>query len=249
MRNILIAYSGKAKSGKTTCSNLLKKYIHEHDLAERLIDGSKYNYLNNPNTFRVQIHSFATKLKEIAHDIFSWDGSKENVMLPRPEGMFDGPDQIPAPDKGRQLLVNIGKKFREIRPTIWLDYVINNIKKIDQNDCVEETLFVIDDLRYRNELNAAKTFHSCVSVRITRKVGALDLDDQSEKDLDNSEFDFYIDNDGTMDELKIKVAKLYQDIMERYNDPAYKFAGVKHGNPELDKLEKDIKQNLTGWSE
>jgi len=247
MRNILIVASGKAQSGKTTFSQILRDYIHNKDISEHMKDENSFTYLNAPGVSRVQVHSFATALKDIAKKYFNWDGSKENVMLPAPPGTKDA-TELPAPDKGRQLLINIGKKFREIRPSIWLDYVINEIKRIDkEKDTVDGTIFVIDDLRFKNELILSKTFHSCVSVRITRKEGALNLDDISETDLDDASFDYYIENDGTKEEFREKIAKLYDDIIEKYNDPAYRFQNVKFSDKEAAEIETQVKK-LNEWS-
>ena len=230
MRNTLIVFSGKAQSGKSTSAGLVRDIINE--------DKDKHEFPWTAAT----IHSFATALKDIARQYFGWNGSKEIIMRP----VVGGRDisEEPVPDIGRTLLLNIGKKFREIRPTIWVDYVINNIKNDDKN--AKDTLFLIDDMRFKNELNLAKTFHSCVSVRITRKEGALDLDDVSEKDLDDSTFDYYIDNDGTQEELKAKLKKLIKDIEAKYNDPACQFEQVRHGLRAAAELDTQL-QGLT-WN-
>ena len=229
MRNTLIVFSGKAQSGKTTCSQLFRDYVHYRDLAEKSVDTDKYPYLNTPGAMRVQIHSFATALKDIAKKYFNWDGDKgiyyqtftkdTGALTLTAGGVTYTPDtvQMPVADRGRTLLLNIGKKFREIRPSIWLDYVINNIKSIDKDthNTIPDTFFVIDDMRFKNELIEAKTFHTCYSVRVSRTEGALDLDDISERDLDNAEFDFYIDNNGSREDLTNKLAELYNKIEAR----------------------------------
>lgn len=208
MKNILIVFSGKAQSGKSTSAGLLKQYLDE-----QIVANNPSIHSNRLGDSPVQIHSFAKALKEIAKEYFGWDGSKEIFYEPNPDG--PGPRGaerafLPVPDKGRTLLLNIGKKFREIRPTIWVDYVINNIKRIDKE--VSNTVFVIDDLRFKNELALAKTFHTCVSIRLQRDEGALDLDDISEKDLDDATFDYYLKNNGSQEELKQNLGKLFEEI-------------------------------------
>jgi len=94
--NILIC--GKMCSGKSTlCSSIREMY---------------------PQYIKT---AFASKVKEIAKDLFFMD---ENI-------------------KDRDLLINIGSKMREINPDVWVDYVIKNCKA-DEN-------IIIDDLRYYNE--------------------------------------------------------------------------------------------------
>ncbi len=177
MKNILIVFSGKAQAGKSTSANVLKKLIET----------------NHPN-LKVEIFSFASKLKQIARELFFWDNSKELYYLPS-----DINKQNPLPDVGRQLLINIGQKMRDIRPTVWVDYVIRSIKDKDKE--VTDTIFIIDDLRFKNELNLAKTFHDCISIRLSRP-SSLNLTDISEVDLDNETFDYYIENNFDLEKLQ-----------------------------------------------
>ena len=70
------------------------------------------------------ITSFAKKLKEIAKDLFGME------------------------NKDRKLLIDIGKKMREIDKDVWVNYTIkenNNYQNI-----------IIDDVRYLNEINKLK---------------------------------------------------------------------------------------------
>ena len=53
--------------------------------------------------YEAQQYSFAAPLKKLATDLFFWDGSK---------------DMLPEQDKGRNLLIQIGNKMRDIR-SIW----------------------------------------------------------------------------------------------------------------------------------
>lgn len=49
--------------------------------------------------------------------------------------------------KNRDLLQKIGQKFREIKPSIWVDYAMNRTKEFDK--------VVISDLRQKNEYSIA----------------------------------------------------------------------------------------------
>lgn len=70
--------------------------------------------------------SFADKIKEIARELFSMR------------------------HKDRQLLQDIGSKMREIRSSVWIDYVIGTIIKKGY------THIVIDDVRFEDEIQALK---------------------------------------------------------------------------------------------
>lgn len=205
MRNVLIVFSGKAGSGKSTSAKLLKQIIDK-----QAVDKSPSIHSNRLGGSRVEIHSFAAALKIIATEYFGWDGNKDFHYAPDSN---PSEDREPLPDKGRQLLINIGQTFRKIRPTVWVDYVINNIKKSDSNNL--DKVFIIDDLRFQNELALAKTFHTCISIRLARPE-QLDIKDISEVDLDGAEFDYKIVNDGDMKKLEQQLTETFNLITEKY---------------------------------
>lgn len=200
MKNILVAFSGKAQSGKTESSNILK------DLVEK--DGYEFHKI-----------SFASALKEIAKEYFDWDGDKE-IYYGLPGMIPVGPlpstmsmDHAPLPivqDKGRQLLINIGKKFREIRPTIWADIGYRRIMKMNAEK-PEGRVFCIDDLRFKNEINIVNNVPRSTIIRLLRPHGQLDIDDISEKDLDDMVFPNTVINEGTLGNLAEKVEAVYKN--------------------------------------
>ena len=96
-----------------------------------------------------QLFSFAEKLKSVTHDLF-WDqfevvGGKENTV-----------SQL---HKNRSLYVDVGQRMRDIDPDIWTKYVLKEIKT--------QTI-IIDDLRFKNEMNALKKEDELVKLNITR---------------------------------------------------------------------------------
>ena len=262
MRNVLVVFSGKAQSGKSTSSAILRDIIIEQQIEElnlredisgvertedgcisfvEIMDGRPQGTFVGP---RAEIFSFATALKKIAKEYFNWDGDKGiyyekkmvgGLMQPKWYPMADSiaqlskmpmpkfPEEyemtngkledVPIPDRGRQLLINIGQHMRAIRPTIWVDYVINRIKK--QGAEGSDKVFIIDDMRFKNELNLAKTFDACVSIRLTR-TSQLDINDTSENDLDDATFDYYIENNGDEVDLKSKISGLFEQIKLKY---------------------------------
>jgi hypothetical protein len=214
MKNVLIVFSGKAQAGKSTCSNLLKEILDERRRADAVAKNGKATPRPHSN---VHIHSFAKALKEIATNYFGWSGDKKIYMKTK-EGIVEAKDVDydfePIPDQGRQLLINIGQAFRGIRPTIWVDYVINNIKTHSKDNHAgvnSNQVYLIDDMRFKNELELAKTFDKCVSIRITRP-SSLNIDDISENDLDDAKFDHYIENNGNMTMLRGTLNGLWDDI-------------------------------------
>lgn len=96
----ILAFSGKAGSGKSTASALVKTMLES---TKRPI---------------IQL-SFASAVKEIAFMLFEWDGDKTSYYL------SDGSLDL---HRGRGLLINIGQTMRGINPDCWVNAVINKIE-------------------------------------------------------------------------------------------------------------------------
>ena len=196
MKNILIAFSGKAQAGKTESARILKELVEK--------DGLRFEKI-----------SFATPLKQIAYKYFGWDGSKKDVVIGLDSNRqfeqdnsgnntYKGLQQ----DRGRQLLINIGMKFREIRPTIWIDLAYQEIQKIDA-ETPEGIVFCMDDVRFKNELYALGHYQNARFIRVIRENEQLSIDDISEKDLDDVAFENVINNNGSIEQLAKSVESQY----------------------------------------
>lgn len=141
------------------------------------------NYLKEKNN-ALYITSFAYKLKEIAKDLFDMQ------------------------QKDRQLLIQIGKKMREIEPNVWINATIREANK-HQN-------VIIDDIRYENELlTLKKEKWILIKLKISKNLQIQRIkktypetwrshlnyiNDNSESqidDIDESHFDYVIDVDKT----------------------------------------------------
>ena len=174
---IIIGLSGKARAGKDTTANIITSILA----------------CDFPS-LKVETVSFAKKLKEIAKDVFSWDGDKNYYPLSK--------------DKGRNLLINIGLKMREIRDTIWVDYVMKSISISDKQ------IFLITDVRFKNEAKIIKNAGGFI-VRITRNSGQLNIADESENDLDDYKtFDAEISNDSDYAHLSEQVNKFVYKLLK-----------------------------------
>jgi hypothetical protein len=127
------------------------------------------------------IFSFAKKIYDLAYELFDM---KEN-------------------EKDRDLLINIGKKMREINEGVWLDYIVKQSKDTDN--------VVIDDLRFPNEFTKLREegfilvrLHVSTETQIRRltelypttwKEQLEKLGDYSEIALDNHDFDYTINTE------------------------------------------------------
>lgn len=171
--------------------------------------------LKNTNIEVIE-ESFADKLKNIARSLFFWNDDKSVYSY----------DIL---DEGRNLLINIGNKMREIRPTVWVDYILDKIKSQVEKDIWDtQKLFLITDLRYKNEAdqliffiknyNSLSKNQSKIKILLIRleRPGCLHLDHISEIDLDNyNKFNYTIitnDNDFEALECQLKKIIIKEDI-------------------------------------
>ena len=119
-----VAISGKMGSGKTTCTNLLQQH-HENHIPESNL--SRYEDIFTAS----ERLSLAAPVKRVARDYFL----------------------MPLDYKDRPLLQQIGQKFREIRPSVWIDLLIDNARKLSRSYQKREIrgCLVCDDVRFPNE--------------------------------------------------------------------------------------------------
>lgn len=186
MRHIVvIGIAGKAQSGKSTTGGAIK----------RALTSTKFN---------VSVRPLAAKLKQICEDLFDWDGDKSLH--------YDSNGNL-IQDKGRQLLINVGTdKMRSVRPTVWVDYVIKHLRDFSYTE-PQADIVIIDDVRFKNEVEKIRQAEDTRSIliKVTRS-SQEEIDNISEKDLDDfSDFDYYIENNGTIEELEEKVAAILKD--------------------------------------
>lgn len=188
MNYAILGISGKAHSGKTTAYEAVKEIIPQ-------------------NGYKIYYIPLAAKLKDIAEDLFGWDGDKS--LYTNEDGSMDR-------TRGRGLLIEIGRFARGIKGTIWVDYVSKKILNSIQDPSFNNTIFIIDDIRYKNEMSTLSKFgKKFVSVRLSRKSQLL-LDTESEKDLDDfNDFDYFIDNNGTKEQLAEILNTVVEDTISR----------------------------------
>ncbi len=181
----IIALSGKSLSGKTASSKVLEKLINSYP------------------GYKAEVRPFASSLKRLARDIFDWDGNKDLIYK---ETVIFGSDEEPkrelVQDDGRQLLINIGAAFRQIRPSVWSDIVVKDILKEVEDGSAQGKIYIIDDLRYRNEANVLGNFGNKITLVRVFRDAEQKLDIDSETDLDNfGHWNFKIDNNGDLEDL------------------------------------------------
>lgn len=203
----LLTFSGFRGSGKDRAVNylginylyqrlafadILKEHVSKmYNIPMNLLLDSKYKetpLLNLPvNT----TDSFVKTIHELLKDEFV---TYENRLFWTP----------------RALLILEGSIKRSVDSNYWINKVIDKIKNTDSN----LQLFAVSDLRYKNEyFKLKKEFgDNMVSIRINR-YDSVNTNDPSENDLNDHEFDYVIDNKGTIEEFYKKL----DDLMEVIN--------------------------------
>ena len=181
----IILISGKSGSGKDTFAKFLKDELESRNE-------------------RVLVIHFADMVKEYAKLYYKWNGEKDI--------------------SGRQLLQQMGtNEVRSVFKNYWADLVAQFIKATED----DWDYALIPDLRFLNELKRVKKFNKgkCVSVGIRRYTddgeiweNPLLTEEQrnhpSEVDLDDYCLDWYVDNVGAFEGMKVSAIEFLEKIGE-----------------------------------
>ena len=194
---MIIGVSGKAQSGKDTVSKMIVYTIWYYNCSQRLQPFSLEHYNNTYEKFGDVIDftywyktSFANKLKQCLSDILDVSISKfEDNEFKKSEVEWLG---ITV----RELLQKFGTAIRnEVSDDFWVKACLNNLEKDDD--------YLITDVRFKSEAKGIKDLEGII-VRVNRE-GAGAGNHISEIDLDDYSFDYVINNDGSMEDLLLKV--------------------------------------------
>lgn len=147
---------------------------------------------------RVLVAHYADLLKYMCRTFFDWDGNKD--------------------EKGRHILQYVGTDIiRKQAPDFWVDFISSVLTYFKENwDYV-----LIPDTRFPNEIGKLiSNGFDVVHIRVVRPnfESPLTKEQQShpsETALDNVNPDFYIYNEGSIDELKEKINKWIQENLYR----------------------------------
>lgn len=194
-----IAITGKANSGKNTLGKLLsEEFVRRGNLCEPI---TKYI-------------AFADPVKNIAR-----------LMFPNlPRKYLVGPSKfrtktIPGAFKNgipltvRQLLIDIGTEIgRQYNDSVWLDAFDVAFKKAEK----AYKVVIVTDVRFRNEFDHLKKqgfFH----IKLLRNSDSTSISshisETNQESIKNEEFDYILDNNGSLDDLKEKVKKIVDLIV------------------------------------
>ena len=132
----------------------------------------------------------ADALKRIARNIFTWNGQKDEA--------------------GRKFLQDLAMAVRGYDQDYWIRITLQEIQH--QHVLNQVNNFVITDVRFLNEAKYLKA-QGAILLRINRPGIAL-LDHVSETELDDyNDFDFVIENNGTLKDLENDMSIIYKGLI------------------------------------
>ena len=207
---MIIGISGKKQCGKDTICKIIQAIdscsrTHTPTVEEIVKELERPTIANSI----WQKHAFADKLKRMCSvltdfpDITFWESAKIKDMRNPIFGMTN-----------REILQKIGQSLREnIHPDVWVKALLSGyeVTRIPLEMSRIEPQWIIPDVRMPNEAKTIKDMGG-ILIRVNRNTGVIDTH-ISEIALDDYEgFDFIIDNNGSIEELVIKVIDVYDRI-------------------------------------
>ena len=145
--------------------------------------------------------SYGSYIKEYAKKISNWDGTEET--------------------KPRELLQELGTDV--IRKKIDNDFFVRRICEDIKVYSYYFDIITISDARFPNELEwPKKNFDNVINIRVIRDGYDSVLSEKEQKHLtevaidEYNNYDYVIHNDGTLDDLKIKVSDVVRKVEHEY---------------------------------
>jgi hypothetical protein len=195
-----ISICGKANTGKNTLGKLLFNELYN----------SKFDYTKGPceHFSGVKFMAFADPIKEMIRIAYPeiprkwlYGPSKfRNQVIP---GAFK--DGIPM--TVRQYLIDLGNEFGRARKSdIWLANFDNRLNKHKKKAI---SIVVVTDVRFRNEFDHLSKL-DFYQIRLLRNSDTKinDISETNQDGISDNEFDYVVNNNGTLDDLKSEVSKI-----------------------------------------
>ena len=188
-----LGFGHRKQMGKDTAAKFFKK----------ILDKRHHPGLN------VECRAFADIGYEICNKLYGWDGFGTKMYY----DMNPEKKSVPLPNIGkspRQILIDVGTNaFRKnVWENTWVEYMAH-IHPKDHN-----ALVLLTDVRFPNEFGMVKR-DGGFNFKIVRPDVPL-TDDVADCALEGVSFDFEIVNDGTPEELGVKVYKTFVEYLKPF---------------------------------
>jgi len=218
----LIAISGKANSGKNTIASIINKLTNNKYEEKSFANKLKDIVCLLIGCTREELEDREFKEKELSEEwwyytntLFYNENKKLIPYLKTDKSLHNNTNWYIIKLTPRLLLQLLGTECGRqiIHPNIWInslfvDYKGHFIGTVNNKKQYGKKLpnWIITDLRFKNELEAIKNRNGII-IRINRNNIQLS-NHLSETDLDNSTFDYVIDNDSSIEELEEKIKQI-----------------------------------------
>jgi len=122
-------------------------------------------------------------------------------------------------EKDPKLLQLVGEGLRNIcGRDVWARSLLSKVRQLEKNNnqC-EIKCIIVSDMRYINEMDAL-TAEGFVTVDVNRSDRAIDRDPNhpSEVELDGANFDYVIDNSGSVNDLYAIIDDILCEIINKF---------------------------------
>ncbi len=192
--NKIVLISGRAGAGKDTVADMLSNLIYNKGLEI------------NSSYYACKI-AFAEAVKQIARDLFDWNGKKDanGRKLLIFIGNYLGGEKYTAPINGYKTILD---KYFTPDKDFWAKILVSKIL-----DTTKDLKYIlVPDFRYRKEYYYLKLiFPKLITIRVNRNVEPIN--DISETNLDNFEFNYTISNNAGVLELYDTCKKIASEII------------------------------------
>lgn len=170
---MIIGFSGYARSGKDTASDIL---VERHGFTKIAFADSLRDFLYAQNPIVVTDEGWEPLSQVI--DQYGWDGYKQSNYV----------------DSIRELIQRTGTEAgrNTMWENVWVDATMRKVIGVGN--------FAFSDPRFPNEADAIRKRGGIV-IRINRPGVGPANNHPSETSLDDYQFDYIVDNDGTIEDL------------------------------------------------
>ena len=114
----------------------------------------------------------------------------------------------------RELFQQVGTLMKQVDEDVWLNSLLRHADALVAN----KKDVVVTDCRYKNEEQALRDQYNAIIVRVIRAdntAGTAHCEHTSETEQHNIRADFTVCNDGTLQDLQLKVSALMLEIIDK----------------------------------
>ena len=211
MKQTWVGLSGKARHGKDEAAKcLIDEFNFQRIASADAVKRICMTYVNGtPSEREGSNYRLATELFQDPEAASAVDALMQEAQPGVWKPLTYEDAYINKTQESRRLMCAIGDGMRHIVPgrsDVWIRYSINKVRS-------QPGRYAITDVRYPNEVELLLTMPNSAVYRL-RRDSIPSSDHASEIALDNYRFDTIVKNNGTIEELHVRVKKLVKKLIE-----------------------------------